>query len=82
MSRPGDGNGIRPLSEHGWVRGGPLWLRVAIWVLGVSGSPAMRPLFRLARKKKDRVPKMAEPASIVVSRDDDSVIDLTSDPVG
>ena len=77
-----DGNGIRPLSEHGWVRGGPLWLRVAIWVLGVSGSPAMRPLFRLARKKKDRVPKMVEPALIVVSRDDDSVIDLTSDPVG
>jgi len=78
----GDGNGIRPLSDHGWIKGGPLWLRIAIWVLGVSGSPAARPLFRAARKKKDRVPKIVHPTPIVVGRDEDSVIELTSDPVG
>lgn len=52
----GDGHGARQLSVH-WERGGPLWLRWAIWTLGVFGSPAMRPVFRLARKKEDRVPK-------------------------
>src|SRR5215218_192856 len=44
----GDGHGLRPLSVH-WIKGGPLWLRWAIWTLGVFGSPAMRPAFRLAR---------------------------------
>lgn len=52
----GDGHGLRPLSVH-WNSGGPAWLRVAIWTLGVFGSPAMRPAFRLARKKEDRIPK-------------------------
>jgi hypothetical protein len=52
----GDGHGIRQLSVH-WRRGGPAWLRWAIWTLGVLGSPTMRPVFRLARKKHDRVPR-------------------------
>ncbi len=52
----GDGHGVRPLSVH-WVYGGPTWLRWAIWTLGVFGSPKMRPVFALARHKKDRVPK-------------------------
>ena len=52
----GDGHGVRPLSAY-MKKGGTKWLRAAIWVLGVSGSPAMRPFFSLARKKKDRVPK-------------------------
>ncbi|MGQ0543449.1 MAG: hypothetical protein ACT4O9_16650 [Blastocatellia bacterium] len=52
----GDGNGVRSLSSHGWKFGGPVWLRWAIWTLGVLGSPTMRPFFRLARKKADRVP--------------------------
>ena len=78
----GDGGGPRPLTEYGWIRGGPLWLRIAVWVLGVSGSPVMRPLFRAARHKKDRVPKIASPAPLPARRDDDSVIELTSDPVG
>lgn len=52
----GDGNGIRPLSVH-WYYGGPTWLRWAIWTLGVLGSPKMRPVFSLTRKKHDRVPK-------------------------
>lgn len=78
----GDGLGARPLSDYGWVRGGPLWLRVAIWVLGVSGSSAMRPLFRVARKKKDRLPEIASPRLLTAHRDDDARIELTSDPVG
>jgi len=47
------------LSGHGWVRGGPTWLRAAIWTLGFMGSPKMRPFFAIARKKYDRVPKDA-----------------------
>lgn len=53
----GDGKGIVPLSAHGWKRGGPTWLRAAIWTLGFLGSPSMRPLFRVFRKKADRVPR-------------------------
>lgn len=77
----GDGGGPRPLTEYGWVRGGPLWLRIAVWVLGVSGGSTMRPLFRAARKKKDRLPKIASPMPLPARHDDDSIIDLTSDPV-
>ncbi|HMQ05579.1 MAG TPA: hypothetical protein PKD26_16800 [Pyrinomonadaceae bacterium] len=54
----GDGHGVRPLSVH-WVYGGPTWLRMAIWILGVAGSPKFRPLFRLVMRKVDRVPKNA-----------------------
>jgi len=53
----GDEKGLVPLSAHGWVRGGPTWLRIAVWTLGVMGSPKMRPFFSLARKKQDRVPR-------------------------
>ncbi|MFM9903350.1 MAG: PHP domain-containing protein [Pyrinomonadaceae bacterium] len=52
-----DGQGLVPLSSHGWRLGGPKWLRAAVWTLGFLGSPSMRPMFRLARKKADRVPK-------------------------
>jgi hypothetical protein len=61
----GDGEGLRQLSVH-WKRGGPTWLRWAIWTLGVLGSPTMRPFFRLARKKQDRVPKDAADASFKI----------------
>lgn len=77
----GDGGGARPLTDYGWVRGGPLWLRIAVWVLGVSGSPVMRPAFRVARKKKDRLPKIMSPMPLPSLRGEDPVIDLTSDPV-
>ncbi|MCV5179703.1 hypothetical protein OFC21_30215, partial [Escherichia coli] len=40
----------------------PLWLRWAIWTLGVLGSPTVRPVFRLVRKSADRVPKTLERA--------------------
>jgi hypothetical protein len=61
----GDGHGLRPLSVH-WLKGGPLWLRWAIWTLGVLGSPKMRPIFRVARKKADRVPKTIESADFEI----------------
>ena len=47
------------LSSHGWRLGGPKWLRAAIWTLGFLGSPEMRPFFRVARSRKDRVPYSA-----------------------
>lgn len=53
----GDGKGVRNLASHGWRLGGPKWLRAAIWTLGFLGSPKMRPAFRIARKKRDRVPR-------------------------
>jgi hypothetical protein len=53
----GDGNGVRNLASHGWRLGGPKWLRAAIWTLGFLGSPRMRPFFRVARKRRDRVPR-------------------------
>ncbi len=53
----GDGKGLVSLAQHGWRLGGPKWLRAAIWTLGFLGSPTMRPVFRIARKRKDRVPK-------------------------
>jgi len=55
----GDGNGVRSLASHGWKLGGPKWLRAAIWTLGFLGSPKMRPMFRVARKTRDRVPRDA-----------------------
>jgi len=54
----GDGHGLRKLSVH-WTYGGPTWLRWAVWTLGVSGSPRLRPLFRYAVKREDRVPQDA-----------------------
>lgn len=53
----GDGNGVRNLASHGWRLGGPKWLRAAIWTLGFLGSPKMRPFFRVARKRHDRLPR-------------------------
>jgi len=53
----GDGNGVRNLAAHGWRLGGPKWLRAAIWTLGFLGSPGMRPFFRVARKRHDRLPR-------------------------
>lgn len=51
----GDGKGVQKLSAH-WQEGGPKWLQWAIWTLAVLGSERVRPVFSLARKKKDRVP--------------------------
>jgi hypothetical protein len=76
----GDGEGLRKLSVH-WRRGGPRWLRWAIWTLGVLGSPRLRPAFALARKKKDRVPKTLEKAKFEIPNLEDIAPSLSSDAV-
>ena len=55
----GNEKGLVALSDHGWERGGPTWLRWAVWTLGFLGSPTARPVFRLVRKKADRIPQDA-----------------------
>lgn len=72
----GDEKGLVSLSSHGWERGGPAWLRAAIWTLGFMGGPKVRPFFRLAEKKKDRVPKSLEEAGFVRPELDDVVARL------
>lgn len=57
-----DGKGVVPLSAHGWKKGGPVWLRMAIKVMGGLGSPAMLPIFRMLRKSEDRVPRIIDKA--------------------
>ena len=76
----GDGHGIRPLSVH-WLYGGPTWLRWAIWTLGVMGSPKMRPVFTLARKKHDRVPKDVSTTKFNAPDLDEIAPGLTSDAI-
>lgn len=76
----GDGHGVRQLSVH-WKRGGPTWLRWAIWTLGVLGSPRVRPLFSVTRKRIDRVPKDAAKTSFEIPNLEDIAPSLTSDPV-
>lgn len=74
----GDGHGLRQLSVH-WKRGGPTWLRWAIWTLGVLGSPKMRPVFRVARKKEDRVPKDISQTRFEIRESDDVAISFSSE---
>ena len=77
----GDGNGLRSLSSHGWKLGGPKWLRTSIWVLGFLGSPKMRPVFRIARKKLDRVPKDITRTKFEIPELDEIARSLSSDTV-
>jgi hypothetical protein len=74
----GDGHGLRPLSVH-WNRGGPTWLRWAIWTLGVLGSPAARPAFSIARRRADRVPKDVSRAQFEIPDLSDMRRELTSE---
>ncbi len=76
----GDGFGVRPLSVH-WIRGGPAWLRWAVWTLGVFGSPKMRPMFALARKRRDRVPKDAAKTKFEIPNLEDITPNLSTDIV-
>lgn len=75
-----DGFGLRQLSVH-WKIGGPKWLRWAIWTLGVLGSPTMRPVFSLARKRKDVVPKTAEKTKFEIPNLEEITQSLSSDAV-
>ena len=77
----GDGNGVRALSSHGWKLGGPRWLRMAIWTLGFLGSPTMRPVFSILRKRQDRVPADVGKARLEIPELDDLVVGLQSDAV-
>jgi hypothetical protein len=74
----GDGKGIVPLSAHGWKRGGPVWLRGAIWTLGFLGSPTMRPIFRVARKRVDRVPRDVAKTKFEIPEPDEILGELSS----
>lgn len=76
----GDGFGLRKLSVH-WLYGGPTWLRWAIWTLGFMGSPKMRPLFSLTRKRIDRVPKTVEKTKFEIPNLEDMTPSLSSDAV-
>ncbi|HEV2669167.1 MAG TPA: hypothetical protein VG324_29895 [Blastocatellia bacterium] len=40
-------NGARPLSDF-WKRGGPFWVRVALWGLRMMGSHRVKPALRMA----------------------------------
>jgi hypothetical protein len=42
-----DSAGARPLSEY-WKRGGPAWVRAALWMIRMLGSPQAQPALRLA----------------------------------
>jgi hypothetical protein len=77
----GKGQGLNPLSAYGWVNGGPLWLRLAIKTLGFLGSPKMRPVFELARKKHDRVPEDAAQTDFEIPNREDVTPTLSSDAV-
>jgi hypothetical protein len=70
-----DGRGLVPVSDHGMEKGGPKWMRGAIWTLSLLGSSKMRPMFALFRKKADRVPKKLEDARFV-KPDVDEVITI------
>ena len=76
----GDGYGVRPLSVH-WERGGPTWLRWAVWTLGIFGSPKMRPMFALAQKRRDRVPKDVAKMKFEIPNFEDIAPNLSSDIV-
>lgn len=51
-----DGHGVRPLSDH-WKKGGPKWLRWALWAVNTLGHKTIRPGFYLVVKPEDIVPK-------------------------
>jgi hypothetical protein len=77
----GNGKGIAPLSDHGWRLGGPRWLRAAIWTLGVLGSPTARPVFRVVRKRADRVPRNAARTKFEIPDLEDLTAALTSESI-
>lgn len=60
-----DDKGLRPLSDYGWKKGGPVWLRGAIKTLAFLGNPKLRPFYRMLMKREDVVPKSVENKEIV-----------------
>lgn len=43
--------GVRPLSDY-WKRGGPAWVRVALWGLRAMGSHRVKPALRMALSRE------------------------------
>jgi hypothetical protein len=46
-----ESNGARPLSDY-WQRGGPTWVRAALWFIKMLGSPQAQPALRMALSKE------------------------------
>ncbi len=76
----GDEKGLVSLSDHGWIKGGPAWVRAAIWTLGFLGSPKLRPVFRVARKKRDRVPRHISETRIRIAETPEISTGFTGSP--
>ena len=76
----GDAKGLRSVSDLGVIRG-PFWMRSAIRVLGVLGSPRMALLFRVARSRADRVPSTIDDSHFGTSNVEDISRNLSSEPV-
>ncbi len=75
-----NGRGLEKLSIHSdWQNGGPKWLQWATWTLGVSGSPRLRPLFRLAMKREDRVPQDASKTNFEIPDLQEIAVNLTAE---
>ena len=77
----GKGRGLIPLTDYDWDNGGPIWLRMAIKTLAFLGSPKMRPIFGMVRKKRDRVPKDAAETNFETPNLEDITPSLSSDAV-
>ncbi len=77
----GKGQGLIPLTDYNWDNGGPLWLRMAIKTLAFLGSPKMRPIFGMVRKKRDRVPKDVAETNFETPNLEDITPSLSSDAV-
>lgn len=75
----GDEKGLCSLASHGWRLGGPRWLRAAIWTMGFLGSPTMRPVFSVARRKRDRVPKSFSNLTFTSQTVEEVASDLSSE---
>ena len=76
----GDGKGLRSVFDLG-VKKGPFWMRAAIRVLGVLGSPQKALLFRVARSRADRVPSTIDESQFWASDVEDISRNLSSEPV-
>jgi hypothetical protein len=65
-----------------WDKGGPRWLKMATWTLGAFGSRATRPVFNLAVKRRDRLPKSFDAPVLTAATEEDQMLsDLSSDAV-
>lgn len=76
----GDGAGLRPVASF-CKFGGPFWFRCAMRVLGFAGSRKLRPAFRLAMKRADKVPPDVEKARFEIPEKEEMAGDFSSDAI-